>query len=47
MAITLRSKKLITPPSKETGALTLAEVGFVARGDKGLPPPWVGLWSDQ
>lgn len=42
-----RSKKLITPANQEASALTLSEMGFVSQGDKGLPPPWVGLRSDQ
>lgn len=44
MAITFRSKRLITPASKEASALTLAEIGIVPWGDKGRPPPWVDLW---
>ncbi|XP_029858140.2 hemoglobin subunit zeta [Aquila chrysaetos chrysaetos] len=43
----LRSKKLITPESKEASALTLAEIGIASQGDKSLPPPRVGHWSDQ
>lgn len=44
MAITFRSKKLITLASKEASALTLAEIGIVSQGDKSRPPPWVDLW---